>query len=100
MKSLKFQLQTFCCKDPYDTRSIFDRICHRCEFAEASHLKNNNLNITICLIIKHTLKIFPQLNSLSFNRDRRKRPKVDAGIFDSALSHTRRSDASEKKKRK
>ena len=27
----------------------------------------------------------------------RKRPKVDASIFDSALSHTRRSDASEKK---
>ena len=32
-----------------------------------------------------------------FNRYRRKRPKVDASIFDSALSHTRRSDASEKK---
>ena len=31
------------------------------------------------------------------NRYRRKRPKVDASIFDSALSHTRRSDASEKK---
>ena len=30
------------------------------------------------------------------NRYRRKRPKVDASIFDSALSHTRRSDASEK----
>ena len=28
---------------------------------------------------------------------RRKRPKVDSSIFDSALSHTRRSDASEKK---
>ena len=33
----------------------------------------------------------------NFNRDRRKSPKVDASIFDSALSHTRRSDASEKK---
>ena len=32
-----------------------------------------------------------------FNRYRRKRPKVDAGIFDSALSHTRRSDTSEKR---
>ena len=32
------------------------------------------------------------------NRYRRKRPKVDASIFDSALSHTRRSEASEKKK--
>ena len=31
---------------------------------------------------------------------RRKRPKVDASIFDSALSHTRRSDASKKKRRK
>ena len=31
------------------------------------------------------------------NRYKRKSPKVDASIFDSALSHTRRSDASEKK---
>ena len=31
------------------------------------------------------------------NRYRRKRPKVDASIFDSALSHTRRSDSSEKR---
>ena len=39
-------------------------------------------------------------NSLSreINRYRRKRSKVDASIFDSALSHTRRSDASEKKR--
>ena len=35
-----------------------------------------------------------------FNRYRRKRPKVDASIFDSALSHTRRSEASDKKKKK
>ena len=34
------------------------------------------------------------------NRYRRKRSKVNASIFDSALSHTRRSDASEKKRRK
>ena len=34
-----------------------------------------------------------------FNRYRRERPKVDASIFDSALSHTRRSDASEKEKK-
>ena len=34
---------------------------------------------------------------LDVNRYRRKRPKVDASIFDSALSNTRRSDASEKK---
>ena len=32
-----------------------------------------------------------------FNRYRRKRPKVDASIFDSALSHTRCQDASKKK---
>ena len=31
------------------------------------------------------------------NRYRRKRSKVNASIFDSALSHTRRSDASEKR---
>ena len=34
---------------------------------------------------------------IKFNRYRRKPPKVDASIFDSALSHTRRSDASEKR---
>ena len=34
------------------------------------------------------------------NRYRRKRPKVDASIFDSVLSHTRRSDASEKRDEK
>ena len=33
------------------------------------------------------------------NRYRRKRPKVDASIFDSALSHTRRSDSSEKREK-
>ena len=36
---------------------------------------------------------------MSLNRYRRKRPKVDASIFDSVLSHTRRSDVSEKKKK-
>ena len=35
-----------------------------------------------------------------FNRYRRKRPKVDGSIFDLALSHTRRSDASEKREKK
>ena len=34
------------------------------------------------------------------NGYRRKGPKVDASIFDSALSHTRRSEASEKKEKK
>ena len=36
----------------------------------------------------------------SVNRYRREGPKVDESIFDSALSHTRRSNASEKKRRK
>ena len=34
--------------------------------------------------------------NLSLNRYRRKCPKVDASIYDSVLSHTRRSDAWEK----
>ena len=38
----------------------------------------------------------PESDELVKDRNRRKRPKVDASIFDSALSHTRRSDASEK----
>ena len=35
--------------------------------------------------------------TFGINRYRRKLPKVDASIFDSALSHTRRSGASEKR---
>ena len=38
-------------------------------------------------------------NRFVFYRYRRKRPKVDASIFDSAMSHTRRADASEKEKK-
>ena len=34
-----------------------------------------------------------------YNRYRRKRPKVDASIFDSALSHTRSSDTSGKREK-
>ena len=45
-------------------------------------------------------KIFLWLFDLEFNRYRRKCPKVDASIFDSAPSHTRRSDALEKRRRK
>ena len=41
-----------------------------------------------------------ELEFIYLNRYRRKRPKVDASILDSALSHPRRSDASEKKRRK
>ena len=37
---------------------------------------------------------------LRFNRYRRKRSKENASIFDSALSHTRRSDSSEKNEKK
>ena len=43
--------------------------------------------------------IYYQTKNLNFklNQYRRKRPKVDASIFDSVLSHTRRSDVSEKR---
>ena len=34
---------------------------------------------------------------MNVNRYKRKRPKVDASIFDSALSHTRRSYESQKR---
>ena len=37
------------------------------------------------------------INNLLIKGYRRKRPKVDASVFDSTLSHTRRSDASEKR---
>ena len=39
------------------------------------------------------------LKNRGFNRYRRKRPKVNTSFFDLALSHTRRSDASEKRKK-
>ena len=41
-----------------------------------------------------------EILKIRLNRYRRKRPKVDATIFDSALSHTRRLEASEKKEKK
>ena len=47
-------------------------------------------------ILKIVLKIISHRFGV-INRYRRKRPKVDAIIFDSALSHTRRSEASKKK---
>ena len=37
------------------------------------------------------------MTNAKINRYRRKRPKVDASIFDLALSHTRRSDAAKKR---
>ena len=52
-----------------------------------SHIRNNDVENSICRNHKNF-----------FNGYRRKRPKVDARIFDSALSQTRRSDASEKKR--
>ena len=50
-----------------------------------------------------TIEYFPNLARFDFlfysvNRYRRKRPKVDASLFDSAQGHTRRRDASEKKR--
>ena len=53
---------------------------------------NFNLQLNFLMICGH--------KDLRVNRNRRRRPKVDASIFDSALSHTRRSEASEKKRRK
>ena len=50
-----------------------------------------------------SLQIFLPVNSdinIIINRYRQICIKVDASIFDSALSHTRRSDASEKKEKK
>ena len=46
----------------------------------------------LSLLRSVNLKFYPHLN-----RYRRKRPKVDASIFDPALSDTRRSNASEKR---
>ena len=40
-----------------------------------------------------------KLNRYLKNRYRRKRSKVNASTFDSALSHTRRSDTSEKREK-
>ena len=51
-----------------------------------------NIRLNIYFIVSFSIKV-----KLSFNRYRRKRPKVDASIFGAALSHTRRSDASEKR---
>ena len=57
------------------------------------------------LVLLYGLQLTANVSKIFFfnfhpNGYRRKRPKVDACIFDSALSHTRRSDASEKKRRK
>ena len=47
--------------------------------------------------VKHSKPCKSIENVDSINRYRRICTKVDASIFDSALSHTRRSEASEKK---
>ena len=64
--------------------------------------KINLTNIEIIILISiPMLKMLLNTNEaypgVIFNRYRRKRPKVDARFFDSAQSHTRRSDASEKR---
>ena len=45
------------------------------------------------------LFVFIRFGTFCINRYRRKRSKVNASVFDSALSHTRRSDASKKEKK-
>ena len=55
------------------------------------------------LVLLYGLQLTANVSKIFFfnfhpNGYRRKRPKVDACIFDSVLSHTRRSDASGKKK--
>ena len=55
------------------------------------------LTVYLVFLAGSTFRTFR--NILGLNRYRRKRPKVDASIFDLALSHTRLSDASEKKKK-
>ena len=53
----------------------------------------------LCSISRNDYVLMKCVNECikSINRYRRKRPNVDASFFDSALSHTRRSDASKKK---
>ena len=59
---------------------------------------NKRVTLTNYEVINSKATYMDLLNEfVLFNRYRRKRPKVDASIFDSALSHTRRSDASEKR---
>ena len=58
----------------------------------------------IVALKSHGLRVMVSISSISkcillINRYRRKRPKVDASIFDSAQSHTRRSEASEKRRK-
>ena len=61
-----------------------------------------SINAFLCPFIGSRLKVECLRQSYSHplvNQYRRQHPKVDASIFDSALSHTRRSDTSEKKKK-
>ena len=54
---------------------------------------------TVTLRRLHIFRYHPLIKSSQFliiNRYRRKRPKVDASIYDSALSHTRRIGRVEK----
>ena len=54
--------------------------------------RTKNLKIKLKIYGLRLLKVFHH----KFNRYKRIFTKVDASIFDSALSHTRRSDTSEK----
>ena len=58
--------------------------------------------VLIVVVLKVTLVVVSEVQKLKYAnivyRYRRKRLKVNASIFDSALSHTRRSNASGKKK--
>ena len=56
-----------------------------------------SIRVTNFIVSNFFNKIIPAVLKNFINRYRRKRPKVDASIFDSALSHTRRLDASEKR---
>ena len=59
----------------------------------SSYIKSHMLIATNKMY--HITYLFKHYKS-NLNRYRRKRPKLDASNSDSALSHTRRSDASEK----
>ena len=60
----------------------------------------SSLKLSNYIFKTHEIKIRTEHNFFDIsdlNRYRRKRSKVNASIFDSALSHTRRSNASEKR---
>ena len=62
------------------------KITHLQENKKTSKLLGTNVANSLCCELPDAINLY-----------RRKRPKVDANIFDSALSHTRRSDKSKKR---